>query len=111
MTSSGRSTSRPTLEQVAPDLVSRKDSLQAEYSQLLASKTALEIDQRLRVTSSIVQRGTVPDEPEPPRTMLVYAGALGGFFIGLVGAVLLGRLSPRMLDGPLDLVRTVIGDL
>lgn len=88
----------PTLEQVAPDLVSRKDSLQAEYSQLLASKTALEIDQRLRVTSSVVQRGTVPDEPEPPRTMLVYAGALGGFFVGLVGAVLLGRLSPRMLD-------------
>ncbi|MFN8021001.1 MAG: hypothetical protein U0Q03_05670 [Acidimicrobiales bacterium] len=88
----------PTLDQVAPDLVSRKDSLQAEYAQLLASKTALEVDQRLRVTSSIVQRGTVPSDPEPPRTMLVYAGAIGGFFVGLVVAVLLGRLSPRMLD-------------
>ncbi len=88
----------PALEQVAPDLVSRKESLQAEYSQILSSKTQLEVSQRLRVTSQVVQRGTVPGDPEPPKTLLVYAGAVGGFFAGLVGAVLLGRLSPRILD-------------
>ncbi len=88
----------PALEQVAPDLVSRKASLQAEYSQILSSKTQLEVSQRLRVTSQVVQQGTVPGDPEPPKTLLVYAGAVGGFFAGLIGAVLLGRLSPRLLD-------------
>ena len=88
----------PSLDQIAPDLVSRKASLQAEYSQILSSRTQLEVSQRLRVTSQIVQQGTVPADPEPPATLLVYAGAVGGFFAGLIGAVLLGRLSPRVLD-------------
>jgi Mrp family chromosome partitioning ATPase len=88
----------PGLEQVAPDLVSRKESLQSEYSQLLSSRTQLEVSQRLRVTSQTVQRGTVPSDAAPPATVLVYAGAIGGFFAGIIGAVLLGRLSPKVLD-------------
>lgn len=88
----------PTLEQVAPELETTRTTLTAEYAQISASKNQFEIDQRLRVTSRVIQRDQLPTDPDIQSGNLLYVGIIGGLFLGAVAAVVLGRTSPRVLD-------------
>ncbi|MGD9703673.1 MAG: Wzz/FepE/Etk N-terminal domain-containing protein [Acidimicrobiia bacterium] len=100
--SSNRLTSYPPLpsvDQVVPGLVSEKDIQLNEYTRLLDTKKELELDAKLRVTSYIVQRATLPTIPAvSSNKIFVLAGAFAGGVLGLVAAVLFARFSPRVLD-------------
>jgi Mrp family chromosome partitioning ATPase/capsular polysaccharide biosynthesis protein len=89
----------PTLEQVAPDLVSDKALLLDEYERIQDAKIDLELNAR-KVATVEVQAATLPAAPVPTGSkILLAAGLVGGGFMGLVAAVLLARLSPQLL-GP-----------
>lgn len=92
----------PDVEMVAPDLVSRKEVLLSQYDQVLATRTELirlDINEKPRVTSQIVQPATAPTVPvDSNGPMVIMAGALGGLFLGMISAVLVGRLSRIALD-------------
>jgi Mrp family chromosome partitioning ATPase len=92
----------PDIDMVAPDLMSRKEVLLAQYNGVLATRNELvrlDINERPRVTSQVVQSATTPLAPVEERgTMLMVAGALGGLFLGMIAAVLVGRLSRIALD-------------
>ena len=88
----------PGLEVVAPDLLSQKQNLLAEFGQLLSAKAELELNARLKVTSEVVQRATLPIEPViESNKMLVAGGAVAGMFIGLLIAVTIARLSTKVV--------------
>ena len=87
----------PGIDQVAPELDSQRTALQAEFDQILATRTQLtqlDLSAKLRITTKVVQRGSVPTEPtaESGRLLLV-AGLIGGSFLGLVLCGLATRLS------------------
>lgn len=88
----------PTVEQVAPALATSKATLTAEYAQISASKNQFEINQRLRVTSRVIQRDQLPTSPDLASRKQLYLGVMGGLFLGVVAAVVLGRISSRVLD-------------
>lgn len=87
----------PTLEQVAPGLISEKAILLNQYTELQASRT--ELSTGLRVSSEIVQVASLPTEPlASSRTALLAVGVAGGVFAGLAAASVVARLSPTVLD-------------
>ena len=89
----------PTAEQIAPELVSERSILLTQLESTAATLSQLETSARLRVGSEVVQRATLPDEAAPkPTNRLLIAGAVGGAFMGVLAAVVLARLSPRVLD-------------
>jgi Mrp family chromosome partitioning ATPase len=89
----------PTLDQLDPALATRRANLQSEFQELTTSRNQLDLSSNLQVTSNIVQRATLADAPEPQsRRLLLIAGALAGLALGLATAVVLARLSPRVLD-------------
>ena len=89
----------PTLETVAPSLASARTLVTNEINQVLAAKNELELSGRLRVTSQVVQRATLPAAPiiESNR-LLVAAGLAAGGLLGLIAAVVVARLSRTALD-------------
>ena len=89
----------PPIEQVVPDLVSQKQTLLGQYSNVSAAKTQLELGSQVRVTSQIVQPPTLPTTAvvSSNRKILVI-GVLGGAFLGLVLSVLAARVSRKVLD-------------
>lgn len=92
----------PGIDQVAPELDSQRTALQAEFDQILATRTQLtqlDLSAKLRITTKVVQRGSVPTEPtaESGRLLLV-AGLIGGSFLGLVLCGLATRLSSTAVD-------------
>jgi Mrp family chromosome partitioning ATPase/capsular polysaccharide biosynthesis protein len=98
----------PGVDQVAPDLISQKETLLFQYSQLLTTKSDLELNARLRVTSEIVQRATAPETPTSPSFRLFSAaGGIAGLFAGFVLAILLARLSGKV--GTADEAGDVLG--
>ena len=90
----------PGVEQVAPGLASQKTILLAQYTQLLTARTEFDLDPELQVASELVQEATIPLVPLLPQSrLLIAAGFIGGTFMGLLAAVVLARLSPRLLRG------------
>jgi len=89
----------PTLEQVAPQLASARTLVTSEINQVLSSKNELELSGKLRVTSQVVQRATLPTEPiiESGRLLLA-AGLAAGGLLGLIACVVVARLSRTALD-------------
>ena len=88
----------PTIEQVAPQLASRKQLLINEYNEILATKNELNTNARLRVSSEIVQRATLPSEAAPTSpNVLLAVGLVGGLLAGVFAAVLTARFSSRVL--------------
>ncbi|MBI4882708.1 MAG: hypothetical protein HY826_01485 [Actinobacteria bacterium] len=89
----------PPIEQVVPDLVSQKQTVLAQYQNVSATKTSLELGSQVRVSSQIVQPATLPNSPvaSSNRKVLVL-GVLGGGVLGLVLAVVAARLSRKVLD-------------
>lgn len=92
----------PAVEQVAPELVTRRETLLSEYNQVIATKTSLqelEVNNRLRVTSEVVQQATLPDAPTSESAMLLtIVGAIAGAFVGLLVVAVLARMSSVALD-------------
>lgn len=89
----------PAVDQVAPSLSSQKSILLARYTQLLTAQTEISLDPDLQVASELVQEAPLPLVPRLPRSnMLAAVGFIGGAFAGLLIAVLLARLSPRLLS-------------
>lgn len=96
----------PSLEQVAPGLISDKAILLTEYSELQAARAR--ISSGLRVSSEIVQQGTLPTDPvASSRKVLVVVGVFAGGFAGLLTAVVVARLSPTVLGG--DQAEEILG--
>jgi capsular polysaccharide biosynthesis protein/Mrp family chromosome partitioning ATPase len=101
----------PPLESLSPSLISQKQGLVEQFNQLLTTKTELELSGKLRVTTQVVQRATLPTTELVDRNRLVgVAGVVGGAFVGLLACVALARLSrtssdaeqaAAMLGGPL----------
>lgn len=88
----------PAVDQVAPSLSSQKSILLARYTQLLTAQTEFSLDPDLQVASELVQEATLPLVPRLPRSNIFAAvGFIGGAFIGLLVAVLMARLSLRLL--------------
>ncbi|HEX6658016.1 MAG TPA: hypothetical protein VF065_08035, partial [Ilumatobacter sp.] len=91
----------PTAEALVPELVTNKDALLRAYERLSDTLKELELDAKLRVTSYIVQRATLPEFPEASSSSsraLFGAGVLGGAALGLIATVIWARLSPMVLD-------------
>ena len=89
----------PTAEQVAPDLNSQKLNLLTQYNEIVATRTRQEIGSRLRVTSQVVERASLPTIPAPGAGALVVpAGLMAGAFAGVVLAGLIAHTSPKVLD-------------
>ncbi len=89
----------PTAEQVAPELNSEKLTLLTRYNEIVANRTRQEIGSRLRVTSQIVERASLPTIPtEGAGSLLIPAGVLAGLFGGVIAAALLAFSSPKVLD-------------
>ncbi|MBX3314105.1 MAG: hypothetical protein KF906_07275 [Actinobacteria bacterium] len=88
----------PTIEQVAPSLASRKDVLLAQYYNVLETKNELETNARMRVSSEIVQRASLPDAPTGSSgNLLQVAGIVVGAMLGAFAAMIAARLSTRVL--------------
>ncbi len=91
----------PDLAQVAPNLASQREILLAEFDQTLTTRTRYELNAQLLVTSQVIQGGNLPDEPLPRSDgYLVVAGGVAGLGLGVVLALLLARISPRVLSRP-----------
>ena len=89
----------PPIEQVVPNLVSQKQSVLSQLQNVTATKNQLELGDRVRVASQVVQDATLPTVPlvSSNRKILV-AGVLGGLVLGLVLAVFAARVSRKVLD-------------
>lgn len=88
----------PDLELVSPALSTEKTLLLEQYAQLQTALNELDTSARLRVSSEIVQAPTLPADPTaPPPNLLLAVGLFGGLAAGLFGAVLLARISSRVL--------------
>jgi capsular polysaccharide biosynthesis protein/Mrp family chromosome partitioning ATPase len=89
----------PGVDQIAPDLTTAKDTLLNQYSQLLSTMTELQLSARLRVTTEIVQRATLPVTPQASSSKIfVAAGIAGGLFLGFLLSVLLARFSRLVIS-------------
>lgn len=79
--------------------VSERDLTQAELHDLIAAKNDLISNSRLRVNTLIIQRATAPTDPLPAGgQLLLPAGLLAGFMIGVVAALTWARFSTKVLD-------------
>lgn len=88
----------PTIEQIEPTLASRKDVLLAQYYNVLETKNELETNARLRVSSEIVQRASLPEVPSGASGNLKQiAGVVVGAFAGAFAAMVAARVSTRVL--------------
>lgn len=88
----------PTIEQISPSLASSKDVVLAQYYNVLETKNELETNARLRVSSEIVQRASLPDAPTgSSRNLVQVAGFVVGAMAGAFAAMVAARLSSRVL--------------
>ncbi|NLV56579.1 MAG: hypothetical protein GXY13_13305 [Acidimicrobiales bacterium] len=98
----------PSIEQVSPRLASEKGVLLSQYENLLGTKNELNTNARLRVSSEVVQRATLPTHPTSSSTKLFrVAGLVGGGLAGAFAAIVMARMSSRVLGD--DEVRELIG--
>jgi len=89
----------PVIEQLSPDLAAQYEVLVARYNVLLEQRGRVDMTARLNASGKIVQRATMPAAPETSSDKLLLAmGVVGGGFVGFLAAVVMARLSPRVLD-------------
>jgi len=92
-------TTLPTIEQVAPGLVSQRQLLTADYLGRLTARTDLALGSQLTVATEIIERATTPEFPVAQRrSLLIAAGIIGGAMVGLFLAALFARITPRLLS-------------
>lgn len=89
----------PAPETVEPTLVTERNIIQAEVSQLIAQRNQLVSDSRLRVNTRVIQQATLPTEPIPAGGQFLLAGGLfAGAMLGVVAAMAWARFSTKVLD-------------
>lgn len=89
----------PSPDQVVPSVVSEREILISKYNELLSTRTRIETNNLSNSSGRIIQSATRPTAPVPESsTVLIGVGMFGGAFVGLLSAVLIARLSPRVLD-------------
>ncbi|MEQ1873210.1 MAG: hypothetical protein ABL953_05725 [Ilumatobacteraceae bacterium] len=89
----------PPIEQVVPNLVSQKQAVLSQIQNVTATKNQLELGDRVRVASQVVQDATLPTAPlVSSNRKILAAGVLGGLVLGLVLAVFAARVSRKVLD-------------
>lgn len=89
----------PSPNQVVPSVVSEREILIAKYNELLSTRTRIDTNNLSNSAGRIIQTATLPTQPVPESaTLLLAAGVVVGAFVGMLGAVLIARLSPRVLD-------------
>jgi Mrp family chromosome partitioning ATPase len=95
---SGRSVI-PSVEQIAPDLATQKAQLLTQINELTTRQTQLQIQQLNDINSSVIQAATLPPSADAKsKVLFAGAGLLAGAFLGILAAVVIARLSPRVLD-------------
>ncbi len=87
----------PTIEQLRPDLASRRSVLLNEYDQLLTDQTNAALS-AASTSASIVERATQPIAVGKRRLIVAAPFVLGGVLLGVFAAVAAARISPRVLD-------------
>lgn len=98
----------PPTETVEPTLVTERDILQAEVSQLIAQRNQLVSESRLRVNTRVTQQATLPTEPVPVGGQFLLAGGLfAGAMLGVVAALAYARFSTKVLD--VDTASEILG--
>ena len=83
----------PSVEQVAPNLVSQKSTLLTQYGEILSLTTQLEVSSKLRVTSRLIQTASQPEEVASSGGRALLLGPLAGLLLGAYAAVVLTRTS------------------
>jgi capsular polysaccharide biosynthesis protein len=80
-------------------LIADRSINQARYNEELRNKSELERGQLSKVSTDIVQPAVVPTLPKPSKSKLTtIGGGLVGLLLGLALAVMLARLSGRIVD-------------
>ncbi|MEO7372065.1 MAG: hypothetical protein ABIZ69_14435 [Ilumatobacteraceae bacterium] len=89
----------PSVDQIAPDLATQRAQLVNQTNGLTARRTELQIQQLNGITSSVIQPATLPPAAvAKSKALFGGAGLLAGAFFGVLAAVVVARLSPRVLD-------------
>ena len=89
----------PSIDQIAPALVTERNVAEAELRQLVQQRNELISDSRLRINTRIIQYATQPSEPIPPGGQFLLAGGLfAGAMLGVVAAMAWARFSTKVLD-------------
>ena len=89
----------PTPDMVAPGAVSQRTVLLEELTKTLEQSSQLELSAKLKVTSEIVQKATLPTVPTGgSKGILLPLGLVGGAILGAIVAAFVARLSPSVLD-------------
>jgi Mrp family chromosome partitioning ATPase len=89
----------PSVDQIAPGLATQRAQLVSQTNELTTRRTELQIQQLNGITSSVIQPATLPSAAFAKSTLLFgVAGLFAGAFFGILAAVVIARLSPRVLD-------------
>jgi Mrp family chromosome partitioning ATPase len=99
----------PTIEQLDPALATTRNALTEQYRQLLTAGSSLDLSTTEEVRSRLVQEASLPTEPATSEQPLyIVAGMFLGIILGVTGATVAARLSPKVIDAgeAEDIMRT-----
>jgi Mrp family chromosome partitioning ATPase len=89
----------PDAAVVAPDLVTQRDTLLSQYNELLQTKTQMQLNGQLQVTSEVVQQAVASSTATVSSSnLLVLAGMVAGAFIGVVVAAIVAQVRSRVVS-------------
>lgn len=89
----------PGIDQVAPSLASQQSLLVSTLVGLQQERARIGTNSRSSLSGTVVQEATTPQAPvAEPGGLLIVVGLLAGTFVGVLSAVVIARLSPRVLD-------------
>lgn len=90
--------SPPEADMVVPHLVTEREILDFQMQAAMDTLNVMETDARLRVSSEVVQQATLPSAPlASGPNLLAGVGLIGGFGLGIFGAIVLARISPLVM--------------
>lgn len=89
----------PAPEAVVPATMSRRQVVQTDLAQVDWALVELDRTSQIQINTTLLDDGSAPPAELPLEPNLTAAGAIGmGAFAGVLGALLAGRLSSRVLD-------------
>ncbi len=89
----------PTIEQVAPDLSSQRSVVLDQYRNAVTARSELERRVDVASPNEVLQRAEPATAPNTgSRKLIAAAGLVAGALLGVAAAVVVARLSKRVLD-------------